>query len=76
VRDSATALSAADRSQIESAVARYPFDVHVLTSTQYADQTAFSRYVHGQVNEPNVVVVGIDPVHHHTQVHFGAPGGI
>ena len=71
VRDTASVLSSDDRSQIESAVGRYPFDVRVLTSTTYADQAGFSRYVGSQVNAPNEVVVGIDPVHHHTQVHFG-----
>ncbi len=71
VRDSASLLTASDRSQIEAAASRYPFDVRVLTTSQYPDQAAFSRYVHAQVNEANEVVVGIDPVNHHTQVHFG-----
>jgi hypothetical protein len=71
VKDTAAVLSSADRSQIQAAVARYPFDVRVLTSSAYADQAGFSRYVGAQVNEANEVVVGFDPVHHHTQVHFG-----
>ena len=71
VRDTAGMLSSGDRNQIESVVSRYPFDVRLLTSSAYADQGAFSRYVGSQVNEANEVVIGLDPVHHHTQVHFG-----
>ena len=71
MRDAASLLTPSDRSTLESAVGRYPFDVRVLTSTDYADQPSFSRYVGAQVSEPNMVVVGIDPIHHHTQVHFG-----
>ncbi len=71
VRDTAAILTVADRTQLEAAAARAPFDVRVLTSSAYADQAGFSRYVGGQVNEANEVVVGVDPVHHHTQVHFG-----
>lgn len=71
VRDTAAILTVANRTQLEAAAARAPFDVRVLTSSAYADQAGFSRYVGGQVNEANEVVVGVDPVHHHTQVHFG-----
>jgi hypothetical protein len=71
VRDSASLLTPADRHAIESAAERYPFDVRVLTTTDYADQPSFSRYVGAQVSAPDMVVVGIDPAHHHTQVHFG-----
>ncbi len=71
VHDSAGLLTGSDRRAIESAAARCPFDVRVLTSTDYADQGAFSRYVGAQVSEPNMIVVGVDPAHHHTQVHFG-----
>ena len=71
VRDTAAILTVADRTQLEAAAARAPFDVRVLTSSAYADQAGFSRYVGGQVNEANEVVVGVNPVHHHTQVHFG-----
>ncbi len=71
MRDTAAILTVADRTQLEAAAARAPFDVRVLTSSAYADQAGFSRYVGGQVNEANEVVVGVDPVHHHTQVHFG-----
>lgn len=71
LRDSAKILTNSDRSELEAVAGRAPFDVRVLTSTAYADQGAFSRYVGGQVNEANEIVIGIDPEHHHTQVHFG-----
>jgi hypothetical protein len=71
VRDSASVFSAADRAQIDAAVQRCPFDVRVVTSAEYADAASFSRYVGGLVSEPNQIVVGLDPTHRHTQVHFG-----
>jgi hypothetical protein len=71
LQDTASLFTSADRSQIQAAVARYPFDARVLTTSAYPDQQAFSRFIGGQVNEANEVVIGIDPVHHHTQVHFG-----
>ena len=71
VRDTASLLSSSDRSQIEAVVARYPFDVRVLTTSAYTDQPSFSRYIGSQVSEPNQIVIGLDPVHRHTQVHFG-----
>jgi hypothetical protein len=71
IHDRTSLLSAADRGQIEAAARREPFDVDVITTNDYADQAAFSRYIGSQVNAPNEVVIGIDSVHHHTQVHFG-----
>jgi len=71
VRDDAALLTSSDRSALQAAASRAPFDVRLLTSSTYPDQASFSRYVGGQVSEPNMIVVGLDPVNHHTQVHFG-----
>jgi len=71
VRDEAHLFGAADTAQLEAAVARAPFDARIVTTSNYADQGAFSRYVGTLVSEPDMVVVGIDPEHHHVQVHFG-----
>ncbi len=71
LRDEAHLFGAADAAQLRAAVAQAPFDARVVTTSNYADQAAFSRYVGTLVSEPDMVVVGIDPDHHHVQVHFG-----
>jgi hypothetical protein len=71
LRDEAHLFAAADTAQLKAAVAQAPFDARVVTTSTYVDQAAFSRYVGTLVSEPDMVVVGIDPEHHHVQVHFG-----
>jgi hypothetical protein len=71
LRDEAHLFGAADTARLKATVAQSPFDARVVTTTNYADQAAFSRYVDTLVSEPDMVVVGIDPDHHHVQVHFG-----
>jgi hypothetical protein len=71
LRDEAHLFGAADTAQLRSVVAQAPFDARVVTTTNYADQGAFSRYVDTLVSEPDMVVVGLDPDHHQVQVHFG-----
>jgi hypothetical protein len=76
VRDETHALSAGDRQRLSDVLTAAPFDGRVVVTTQYADARDLSRYVASLVVEPNLVVVGLDPEHHHVQVHFGTAAGI
>ncbi len=71
MRDDAHVFSSSDRDALNGVLARAPFDARLVTTSAYADQPGFSRYVGSLVAEPNMMVVGIDPEHHHVQVHFG-----
>jgi hypothetical protein len=71
VRDEAQVFTPGDTEQLRAIVAKAPFDARLVTTTSYADQPGFSRFVGTLVSEPNMVVLGIDPTHHHVQVHFG-----
>jgi uncharacterized membrane protein YgcG len=71
IRDDAHVLSADDAARLRSVVASAPFDARFVTSGDYPDSRDLSRYVGSLVTEPNMVVVGLDPQHHHVQVHFG-----
>jgi hypothetical protein len=76
IRDDAHVLAGADAERLRSAVASAPFDAHVAFTNDYAEADDLSRYVGSLVDEPNVVAVGVDPRHHHVQVHFGRGSGI
>lgn len=54
---------------------RWPFDLRVMTG-DYPSGRALDSAVHSCVDRPNVVCVGIDPVHHSTYVHFGTGTGV
>ncbi|HEY6460086.1 MAG TPA: hypothetical protein VIY73_08040, partial [Polyangiaceae bacterium] len=71
VRDEAEVLSHADVDALRALVAKAPFDVRVVATNSFSTQGDLSRYVRSLVSEPNIVVIGIDPAHHHVQVHFG-----
>ncbi|HEY3815670.1 MAG TPA: hypothetical protein VGL81_00785 [Polyangiaceae bacterium] len=76
LRDEAQIFTPGDIEQLRGIVARAPFDARLVTTTNYADQPGFSRFVGTLVSEPDMVVVGIDPQHHHVQVHFGTASHI
>jgi hypothetical protein len=76
LRDEAQILTPADAAQLKAIVAQAPFDARLVTTTNYADPAGFSRFVGTMVSEPNMVVVGIDPQHHHVEVHFGTASRI
>jgi hypothetical protein len=76
LRDEAQILTPADAAQLKAVVAQAPFDARLVTTTNYADEAGFSRFVGTLVSEPNMVVVGIDPQHHHVEVHFGTASPI
>src|ERR1700722_18266617 len=71
LRDEAQVLTPGDAEQLRAIVAKAPFDARLATTTAYADQAGFSHYVGMLVSSPDMVAVGIDPQHHHVQVHFG-----
>lgn len=71
LRDSADLLTPDDESALRTEASRYNFDVRVLTDTRYADRASFDRYVAAQVSSASMVVVGVDPMHRRTSVHFG-----
>jgi hypothetical protein len=76
LRDEAHVLSGGDTAALRSVVGAAPFDVRVLFTSDYADSVDLGRVVGGLVREPNEIAVGVDPVHHHVQVHFGRGAGI
>ncbi len=71
LRDEAQILTPADAAQLKAVVAQAPFDARLVTTTNYADEARFSRFVGTMLSEPNMVALGIDPQHHHVEVHFG-----
>ena len=76
LRDEAHVLSAADAARLRSAGGEAPFDTRVVFTSDYAETQELGRFVGSLVDEPNMVVVGVDPVHRHVQVHFGRAAGI
>ncbi len=76
VRDEAHVLSASDRGALQSVVGGAPFDARLVLTSAYPSAPDLSRYVGSLVAEPDMVVVGVDPEHHHVQVHFGTGSGV
>jgi hypothetical protein len=76
IRDEAHVLAAGDADRLRSQVASAPFDARLVFTTDYVEATDLSRFVGSLVDEPNMVVVGVDPRHRHVQVHFGTGSGI
>jgi uncharacterized membrane protein YgcG len=72
VRDDAHLLSAGDVASLQAVVASAPFDGRLLVTDAYPDVQDLSRYVGSLVAEADIVVVGLDPQHHHVAVHFGS----
>lgn len=71
IRDESALLTPADRVQLQNSARAYPFDVRVVITSALPSRAAFDRYIHHQVTEPDLMVIGIDPVHRATSVHFG-----
>lgn len=76
IRDEAHVLAPGDADRLRSQVASAPFDARLVFTSDYAEATDLSRFVGSLVDEPNMVVVGVDPRHRHVQVHFGIGSGI
>jgi hypothetical protein len=71
VRDQAHLLTADDVTRLRSDVASAPFDARLIVTTEHAESQDLARYVEQYVSEPDMVLVGLDPEHHHVQVRFG-----
>jgi hypothetical protein len=71
VRDEAHVLSPADIARLRTDVASAPFDARVLVTEDHPDSAELGNYLRGFESEPNMVIVGLDPEHHHVQVRFG-----
>jgi hypothetical protein len=76
ISDEARVLAGGDAERLRSEVASAPFDARLVFTSEYAEVADLSRYVGSLVDEPNMVAVGVDPQHHHVQVHFGRGSGI
>jgi len=76
VHDEAGLLGPGDLSSLQAATGRWPFEVHVITSTSAPSKAAFEAQVSKAVDGPNVVAIGVDPTHHLTIVHFGKETGV
>ncbi|MFO0605545.1 MAG: hypothetical protein U0324_20355 [Polyangiales bacterium] len=71
VRDDADLLTPAQETQLRASGTRYAFDARVLTDSRFSSRADFDRHVAAQLSAGNMVVVGIDPVHRWSSVHFG-----
>jgi hypothetical protein len=69
--DDAGALTPAQVAAVRSRAQGCDFDVRLIVSSSYASKSDLGAYVHRFVTEPNLVVIGLDPVHRHVSVHFG-----
>jgi hypothetical protein len=64
-----------DAQALQAEAARWPFALHVLVG-DYGTKANLMRAAHECVSAPNVVCVGVDPVHHATQSRFGTATGV
>jgi hypothetical protein len=71
VRDEAHLLSPTDVARARTSVERAAFDARVLVTDDHPDIQDLGQYAHSFVSEPDLIVVGLDPQHHHVVVHFG-----
>jgi len=76
VRDEAHVLSTDEIGRLRSEVAGAPFDARLVVTTEHATSQDLGTYVHQFVNEADLVIVGLDPEHHHVQVRFGTGSGV
>lgn len=71
VRDEAHVLTTEQIGRLRSEVASAPFDARLVVTSEHPSSQELGTYVHGLVNEGDLVIVGLDPEHHHVQVRFG-----
>jgi uncharacterized membrane protein YgcG len=75
VHDSAGIIPQSQQDALIAEGSRWPFDLHVLTGA-FPSPAALDTAVHRCITAPNVVCIGIDPVHHKTNIHVGTATGI
>lgn len=71
VRDPGDVLPAQEEASLREVARAWPFDARVVVTTEMSSRAEFDRYVGAQVASANMVVVGVDPSHRMTSVHFG-----
>ncbi|MDO9019200.1 MAG: hypothetical protein Q8S73_11640 [Deltaproteobacteria bacterium] len=71
IRDPGDVLPAQEEVSLREAARAWPFDARVVVTTEMSSRADFDRYVGAQVASANMVVVGVDPTHRLTSVHFG-----
>ena len=71
IRDPGDVLPVQEEASLREAARAWPFDARLVVTTELSSRADFDRYVGAQVASPNMVVLGIDPAHHRTSVHFG-----
>jgi len=71
IRDPGDVLPALEEVNLREAARAWPFDARVVVTTEMSSRADFDRYVGNQVASANMVVVGVDPTHRMTSVHFG-----
>lgn len=76
IKDEAGIFSPGDIATLHATAGRWPFEVHVITSTSSTDKAAFEARVGAAVTGPDVVSIGIDPTHRFVIAHFGTETGI
>jgi hypothetical protein len=71
VRDETHTLSREDVAQLRSVLGEAPFDARLVFTSAHPDAQDLARFLVSVENERDIVVVGVDPEHHHVQVRFG-----
>lgn len=71
IRDPGDVLPPLEETNLREAARAWPFDARVVVTTEMSSRADFDRYVGAQVASANMVVVGVDPTHRMTSVHFG-----
>lgn len=71
IRDPSDMLTPQDEASLRDSARSWSFDSRVVVSSELPSRATFDRYVGQQVASPNMVVVGVDPQHRFTSVHFG-----
>ncbi|HEY4013837.1 MAG TPA: TPM domain-containing protein [Polyangiaceae bacterium] len=71
VHDEAHSLSSQDTANLRAILASQPFDGRVAFTTAHAEPQDLARYARSILTEPDMVVVAVDPDHHHVRVEYG-----
>lgn len=73
IHDNASYIPSGDVAALQSE--SLPFDVHILTE-DVPNRTRLENDAHAGVTGANVMVLAIDPVHHHVECRFGSNTGV
>ena len=76
IQDNANVLSTADKNVLMEVGSRHPFDVIILTSSQFGSRSQFDTVAAGMLTSPNSMVIGLNPQQRFTVVRFGSGSGV